>query len=65
VDKHKSALCSFGISILSLYWIPKFHECHYKQSYFAGSAKRSTRHLKIINIYSINRPNRVSELRWY
>ena len=52
LDNHQSVLCSFGIStkdeeldLPSLYWIPKFHKCPFKQRYIAGSAKCSTKHL--------------------
>ena len=52
LDNHRSVLCSFGIStkdeeldLPSLYWIPKLHKCHFKQRYFAGSAKHSTKPL--------------------
>jgi len=45
LDKHRSVLCSFGISTKdeelaqpSLYWIPKIHKCP-----IAGSAKCSTK----------------------
>jgi hypothetical protein len=52
LNNHRSVLCSFGISIKddeldlpSLYWIPKLHKCPFKQRYFAGSAKCSTKPL--------------------
>jgi hypothetical protein len=45
-------VCSFGIStkdeelgLKSLYWIPKLHKCPFKQCYFAGSGKCSTKPL--------------------
>jgi hypothetical protein len=48
LDNHRSVLCSFAIStkdeelnLPSLYWIPKLHQCHFKQRYIAGSAKCS------------------------
>ena len=43
-------MCSFGIStkdeeldLPSLYWIINLHKCPYKQRYFAGSVKCSTK----------------------
>jgi hypothetical protein len=52
LDNHKSVLYSFGIStkdeeldLPSLYWIPKLHNCPFKQRYIAGSAKCSTKPL--------------------
>jgi hypothetical protein len=52
MENHRSVLCSFGILIKdeeldlpSLYWIPKLHKCSFKQRYFAGSAKCSTKPL--------------------
>ena len=52
LDNHRSILCSFGISTIdeeldlpSLYWIPKLHKCPFKQRYFVGSTKCSTKPL--------------------
>jgi hypothetical protein len=52
LDNHRSILYSFGIStkdeeldLPSLYWIPKLHKCPFKQRYFTGSAKCSTKPL--------------------
>ena len=56
LDKHRSVLCSFGIStkdeddeldLPSFYWIPNLHECPlaFKQRYIAGSAKCSEKPL--------------------
>jgi hypothetical protein len=52
LDNHRSVLCSFGIStkcegldLPSLYWIPKLHNCPFKQRYIAGFAKCFTKHL--------------------
>ena len=52
LDNHRCVICSFGIStkdeeldLPSLYWIPKLHKCPFKQSYIAGSAKCSMKHL--------------------
>jgi hypothetical protein len=52
LDKHRSVLCSFGIStkdeeldLPSLYWTPKLRKCPFKQRYIAGSAKCSTKPL--------------------
>jgi hypothetical protein len=33
------------LDLPSLYWIPKFHKCAFKQRYIAGSAKCSTKPL--------------------
>ena len=52
LDKHRSVLCSVGIStkdeeldLPSLYWIPKLHKCPFKQRYTDGSVKCSTKPL--------------------
>jgi hypothetical protein len=33
------------LDLPSLYWIPKWHKCSFKQRYIAGSAKCSTKPL--------------------
>ena len=52
LDNHGSVLYYFGISTVdeeldlpALYWILKLHKCPFKQRYFAGPAKCSTKSL--------------------
>ena len=56
IDNHKSVLSSFGLSMEDedydlplLYWIPKFHNCPYKQRNIAGDAKCSSKPLSKIS----------------
>ena len=58
LDHHRSVLCSFGIStkdeelyLPSLYWIPKLHQCPYKQRDIVRSAKCSTKPLSKLLTY--------------
>jgi hypothetical protein len=70
MERHRSVLCSFGIStndeeldLPSLYWIPKLHKCPFKQRYFARVCQMLHENsFQIVNMYSIGGQNRASEL---
>ena len=72
MEKHRSVLCSFGIStndeeldLPSLYWIPKLHKCPFKQRYFARVCQMLHENsFQIVNMYSIGGQNWASELLW-
>ena len=55
IDYHMSVLSTCGISmdnddckLLWLYWIPRLHQCPFKQRYIPGGAKYSAKPLSII-----------------